>query len=348
MSFDVVSLFTSVPLEAARTIVLDGLSNDKTLEDRTTLSIAELTEALDLCLNSSYFTYDSTIYIQVFSTLMGSPLSPIIANMVMEDLEQRALTIFPNPPSIWVRYVNNIYAIMETEHIESFHHYLNTINSSIQFTKERKASGSLAFLVVFLHREADDSFSTNVYRKPTHTGRYLPYTSHRPTAQKLSITRTLYSRADDIINKPEYKLAEFDHINQTLQNDGFLRDMCSSDQFLAQQTKSPPRPQPPDTYSAFISILYVEGVSEPIKRVLAQVGIGLALKPHYMLPSVFRKPKDRIVESEKSGLVYEIPCRDCDAGCSGETGRSSKTRKREYFDAVKRMDVKNPLYANIS
>ena len=107
-----------------------------------------------------------------FGTPMA-PLSPIIANMLMEDLEQRALTIFPNPPSIWVRYVDDVYAIMETEHIESFHQYLNTINSSIQFTKGIEASGSLAFLDVFLHREADGSFSTNVYRKPTHTGRYL-------------------------------------------------------------------------------------------------------------------------------------------------------------------------------
>ena len=46
------------------------------------------------------------------------------------------------------------------------------------------------------------------------------------------------------------------------------------------------------------------------------------------------------MESEKSGLVYEIPCRDCDAVYIGETGRSLKTRKREHFDAVKRMDVK--------
>ena len=58
------------------------------------------------------------------------------------------------------------------------------------------------------------------------------------------------------------------------------------------------------------------------------------------MPSVFRKAKDCIVESEKSGLVHEIPCLNCDAVYIGETGRSIKTRKRKHFDAVKRMDVK--------
>ena len=45
--------------------------------------------------------------------------------------------------------------------------------------------------------------------------------------------------------------------------------MCSSDQFLAQQTESHPRSQPPDTYSAFIYIKYAQKVSETIKSVLA-------------------------------------------------------------------------------
>ena len=48
----------------------------------------------------------------------------------------------------------------------------------------------------------------------------------------------------------------------------------------------------------------------------------MALKPHCMLSSVFPKPKDRIMESEKSGLVHEILCRDCDAVYIRETGRA--------------------------
>ena len=59
MSFDVVSLFTSIPLETARAIVLDRLSNNCTLEDRTNLNITELTEALDICLTSTFFTYNN-------------------------------------------------------------------------------------------------------------------------------------------------------------------------------------------------------------------------------------------------------------------------------------------------
>ena len=81
-------------------------------------------------------------------------------------------------------------------------------------------------------------------------------------------------------------------------------------------------------------------VSDAIKRDLAQLDIGVALKSHCMLSSDVRKPKDRIVESEKSGLVYETSCRDCDAVYIGEIGFSLKTRKREHFNAVKKMDVK--------
>ena len=50
----------------------------------------------------------------------------------------------------------------------------------------------------------------------------------------------------------------------------------------------------------------MQGVSEPISRILTQVGMGVALKPHHTLSSsLFRKPKDVINFEQKRGLVYQ-------------------------------------------
>jgi len=66
-----------------------------------------------------------------------------------------------------------------------------------------------------------------------------------------------------------------------------------------------------------------------IKLILAEVGVSVVMKPHLTLASVFRKPKDpSILFENKAGLVYQLPCSDCDA--AGETGRSMETRKREH------------------
>ena len=64
----------------------------------------------------------------------------------------------------------------------------------------------------------------------------------------------------------------------------------------------------------------MKGVSEPTGRILTQVDIGVALKPHHTLYSLFRKPKDVINFEQKRGLVYQISCRDCNAVYVGETG----------------------------
>ena len=58
---------------------------------------------------------------------------------------------------------------------------------------------------------------------------------------------------------------------------------------------------------------YVQGVTEPIQRVLQQIGVGAAMKPNFPLSSKFRKPKDCVLDHEKSGLVYQISSCDCDA-----------------------------------
>ena len=85
---------------------------------------------------------------------------------------------------------------------------------------------------------------------------------------------------------------------------------------------------------------YVQNLTEPIKRVLQQVGVGVAMKPVCVLSDIFCKFKDKLLNKEKSTLVYQISCHDCDVVYIRETGRSLETRKREHIDAVKNLDLK--------
>lgn len=90
-SFDMVSLFTRVPLDDALLVISQRLQQDDTLKDRTSIPIPDLCAVVELCLNSTYFQFGTSFYEQVEGAAMGSPLSPTVANIFMEDLETRAL-----------------------------------------------------------------------------------------------------------------------------------------------------------------------------------------------------------------------------------------------------------------
>ena len=55
-------------------------------------------DLLGLCLRSTYFTFRGKFYEQVEGAAIGSPISPIVANLYMEDFETRAIQSSPNPP----------------------------------------------------------------------------------------------------------------------------------------------------------------------------------------------------------------------------------------------------------
>ena len=107
---------------------------------------------------------------------MGSPVSVVIANLVMEDIVQRALATFHSPPCFWKRYVDDTFTVLPYNLVQEFLSQLNSIEVCIQFTFEKGTEdGKLPFLDVCLSRESDGSVTTTVYRKPTHTNQYLPF-----------------------------------------------------------------------------------------------------------------------------------------------------------------------------
>ena len=104
VSLDVVSLFTKVPTDEIISLVRDKLAAGSLLEERTCIPIDNLMEMLTFCVETTYFGSGSDIYRQK-GLAMGSPLSPVMANIYKEYFEEMALGSTSLKSSMWLRYV---------------------------------------------------------------------------------------------------------------------------------------------------------------------------------------------------------------------------------------------------
>ena len=179
VSFDVMNLFTQVPLADAFQVIEQRLSQDYSLLDRTAIPITQLIELTELCLRPSFFEFQDKYYEHTEGTAMGSPLSPVVANLFMENLKEEAIRSAPLQPKLWRWYLDDTFVIWPhgQEELHRFHEHLNSLHSNIYFTMEEEKECTLPFLDVLITRRSS-SLSTSVNHKPTHTERYIHFSSH--------------------------------------------------------------------------------------------------------------------------------------------------------------------------
>ena len=133
VSFDVTSLFTSIPVDLALQIVKEELNNTTIWTQHTGLSADHIYGLLKFVLNNSYFMYEDCHYHQIFGCPMGSPVSAVIAELVMQRIETTALQTSPVWVRWWKRYVDDSNACVKQSDISIFHNHLNSINPHILY-----------------------------------------------------------------------------------------------------------------------------------------------------------------------------------------------------------------------
>jgi hypothetical protein len=152
-------------------------------------------ELLEVCLRTTYFQVDDKFFQQKDGMAMGSSLSPIVSNIFMEHLENLALDLAQHKPSVWLRYADDTFVAWPhgPSRLQDFLSHLNSLRLSIQFTMEIESDSTIAFFDVLVIRKGM-TLSTKVYRKPTHTGRYLNFNSNHPPHVKRGLIQSLHNR----------------------------------------------------------------------------------------------------------------------------------------------------------
>ena len=97
-------------------------------------------------------------------------------------------------------------------------------------------------------------------------------------------------------------------------------------------TSSTPNEREPAT--SFAVIPNIQGVTEPIKRILNSHNVKVAQKPFQTLGHIFAKPKDPVTKEQRADAIYTIPCNDCDNEYIGQAKRQFGARLKEHQRAV--------------
>ena len=277
---------------------------------------------------------------------MGSPVSPIVANLYMEHFSKR-LSVLPPPPRFWQWYVDDTFFIHKEIHKQDFLQHMNSVDHTIQFTVEtNKEHGAIPFLDTIVKPEADGTLSVTVHRKPTHANQYLQWDSHHHLSAKFSVIHTLTHRAQTVCSNPELLCKKSVHLRNALTQCKYSKWALDKVErrFNRFSREAPHRANNQGTVGAqpttnevktkgHIVIPHTQGLSESIKKICGRYGIQTHFKGSNTIRNLLVSPKDKDPMVSKSGATYWFQCGDlsCDEEYLGETSRTFGERYKEHL-----------------
>ena len=189
----------------------------------------------------------------------------------------------------------------------------------------------MPFLDLNVSRGVQGNLETSVFRKPTHTDKYLAFDSHHLICHKKSVAKTLLRRADCSPSSPDSKAEERNYVSNDLKANGYTKAFLCNCQKPVTTSNTLDEREPA---TGFAVIPYIQGVTEPIKRILNSRNIKVAQNPFQTLGHIFSKPEDPVTKEQRTDAIYSIPCNDCDNKYIGQTKRQFFTRLKEHQKAV--------------
>jgi hypothetical protein len=342
VSFDVVSLFTNIPTDLAMEIAAskwDKIANNVSIPPLNFFQLLKFA-----IVDSNYFVYDGKFYKQCSGLAMGSPLAPIMADLVMENLFDTKIPRLNFKPTISRKYVDDTIFSLPINELQNTLDSLNSFHSKIKFTFETEGeiNQDIPFLDMRLIRQGNQSIITDWYSKPIASNRMLNFLSTHPFFQRYNVALSFARKVFSLSNKAFYSKNSSIIFNILRKNNYPIKliNKVISKALHTIKSKPPTIKSPKDkTNLKYTSLLYIPHLSPGLQDTIRQdtPNIQIAFKPVKKLAqTIFTNTKEKQEKMSQSGVVYKIDCQDCDHSYIGETSKKLTTRLNRH-----RLDVKN-------
>lgn len=345
VSLDVTSLFSNIPLDLA----IGGISDRWIfIEQNTNIPKNEFITAIKFVLTSTFFTFNNLIYRQTFGTPMGSPLSPIIADVVMQDLEEKVLSSLIAKPLFYYRYVDDILLAAHVEQINSILNSFNDYHERLKFTIEYESDRCLSFLDLSLNI-INNSIYIDWFHKKTFSGRFLSFYSKHPLCHKIGTIYNLVDRAI-LLSHPRFQQKNLEICIDLLLNNGYPLGLIFNKinvrlkKLINNKFKCTHEEIPRDHTIAtdesnnkkkFLTFPYIKNISEITASIVDRNEFMIGYRCLNKLGTFVKAHKDKNHQTSNNNVIYKIYCKDCDASYVGQTKRQLKTRLKEHMNNFK-------------
>ena len=340
MSFDIVSLFTNVPLEETISIVANSMEEQQSAEK--SLSKAGIIALLKRA-TGGIFTHRNQLYQQEDGVAMSNPLAPTLANFFLGHLENSLFqenADTSDQPVFYTRYVDDIFCVFRKDcDYRRFHSKLNALHNNLEFTYEMGGT-SMPFLDTSITLKQDGIRST-VYRKPTNTNVLLNNTAVAPSSWKTGLLKCLLHRAEVVCSDDQARNEEHDKLKSIFHMNGYPDKLFDSikqkfngkttnchDDSSRQVKELEERPivfQVP--YLGKISVTFAKRLGNLLKT--SGQNIRIVYKTTKVQDSF--NLKEPIPKAISSKIVYKFTCRsDPATNYIGFTNRTLRERVREH------------------
>lgn len=293
---------------------------------------------LNHCLCQNYFSFNRTIYQQPDGLAMGSCLSPFLADIFMDSLENNHIINNNNTEILhWFRYVDDCLCFLDCDRVqaENLLQKINNIHPNISFTLEMENNNKINFLDLSISRDPTNQLKFSIFRKPTQTDHAIPDHSNHPQQHKLAAFHCYVNRLLNIPLSKEAYNNEVKILKQIAYNNHYEPKMI--DRLIIKtkykRLKNEIFPTLDTHINRYIALPFLDQeTNSKILQVFSQnvENLKISFRTNNSLSSHLVNSKDKIDHLSKSG-IYKLNCNTCNSTYIGRTCRPLKTRIQEHL-----------------